>query len=272
MSKATDLRNTEIRALYELAGECREQGDDPHRWREHFSRRLAELIGADLVFCVETAGCKRKSPRDLGVAEWGWEQGFNRAGWARALAEFHHNPFYSVGLQSYFRRFSQEDGVAHSRRDLVSDQRWDRSIDREVVHRVVGIDHVAWCFRTLSDAGDEQSGIIATREEGRRDFAEREKALLKAAHAVVAPAIGSSLARFREPAPSALPPRVQQVLRCLLEGNGDKQVAARLGISPQTVNVYTKQIFRHFGVQGRSELLARWIRRGWSAGAWGVQE
>jgi DNA-binding NarL/FixJ family response regulator len=83
--------------------------------------------------------------------------------------------------------------------------------------------------------------------------------------AMVAPLLGGSLARFSEPSPTALPPRVRQVLKCLLEGDGDKQAAVRLHLSRYTVNEYTKQIYRHFGVQGRAELLARWVRRGWGA-------
>jgi DNA-binding NarL/FixJ family response regulator len=66
-----------------------------------------------------------------------------------------------------------------------------------------------------------------------------------------------------------LPPRVRQVLRCLLEGDGDKQIAVRLGLTRHTVNQYTKLLFRHFGVASRTELLARWVRRGFPAGfAW----
>jgi DNA-binding NarL/FixJ family response regulator len=75
--------------------------------------------------------------------------------------------------------------------------------------------------------------------------------------------MGGPLARFTDPSPYELPPRARQVLACLLEGDGDKQVAARLAISGHTVNQYAKAIFQHFGVRSRAELLARWIRRGW---------
>jgi DNA-binding NarL/FixJ family response regulator len=54
-------------------------------------------------------------------------------------------------------------------------------------------------------------------------------------------------------------------LACLLEGNSDKQIAKRLKISNFTVNDYVKSIFKHFGVLSRTELMARWIRRNWSA-------
>jgi DNA-binding NarL/FixJ family response regulator len=82
---------------------------------------------------------------------------------------------------------------------------------------------------------------------------------------------GSRVARLGslgERSPADLPPRARQVLRCLLEGDGDKQIAARLAISPLTVNVYTKAIYKHFGVSSRTELLARWIRRRWGIGQW----
>jgi DNA-binding CsgD family transcriptional regulator len=48
-----------------------------------------------------------------------------------------------------------------------------------------------------------------------------------------------------------------------LEGDSDKQIAKRLGISVHTVNQQAKSIFHYFGVSSRPELLARWVRRGW---------
>ena len=63
--------------------------------------------------------------------------------------------------------------------------------------------------------------------------------------------IGGPLARFAEPSPAALAPRARRVLKCLLEGDSDKQIAARLGLSVNTVNWYAKQIHGHFGVQTR---------------------
>jgi DNA-binding CsgD family transcriptional regulator len=268
MSQSARLRVADVQAIHKLAGQCRELGDDARTWRGHLAAGIGRLTGADLVFCVETAGCRDGQPVDLGVAEWGWDHGFDRAGWVRALVEFRHNPAYSLGLQRYFRRFAADDGVACSRKDLINDPEWERSFDREVIHQTIGVNHVAWCFRSLRGPSDEQAGVIATRQAGRRDFSPREKVILAETQAVIAPLVGVALARFAEPSPSVLPPRTRQVLRCLLEGDGDKHVAVRLGISPLTVNVHTKLIYRHFGVLSRAELLARWVRRGWSVGRW----
>jgi DNA-binding CsgD family transcriptional regulator len=54
-----------------------------------------------------------------------------------------------------------------------------------------------------------------------------------------------------------LSPRQRQTLRHLLAGDGEKQVAAKLGVSKHTVHVYAKALHKHFGVSSRSELLAK---------------
>jgi DNA-binding NarL/FixJ family response regulator len=102
------------------------------------------------------------------------------------------------------------------------------------------------------------------REPTSRDFSVRDRTIVREVQALLSPLVGRELTRFVDPSPSDLPPRVRQVLACLLEGDGDKQVAGRLGLSIHTVNEYTKRIFRHFGVQSRAQLMARWVRRGWS--------
>ena len=121
------------------------------------------------------------------------------------------------------------------------------------------------CFAPVPGAADEFAGSLLSRAVGRPDFTARQKAAVAELYAAVGPLVGGPLARFAEPSPSALPARTRDVLRCLLEGDGDKQIATRLGLSRYTVNGHTDRIYRHFGVQGRAELLARWVRRGWGS-------
>lgn len=263
MPRSAQLDGDDVRAAFQLAGECRELGDDAVAWRHRLGDGLYRLIGADIVLCVETAGCTAGRPVDLGVADWGWQNGFDRAGWLRAVEEFHRNPRYPVGLGRYFGRLAGQDGVVHTRRELVPDAEWEPSFDCQVIHRSVGIDDIAWCFRAVPDRADEFAGVMAARAPGRPDFDPREKAVLGEVQRVVAPLVGGPLARFVEPNPADLPPRARLVLKCFLEGDSDKQVGRRLGLTRHTVNQYAKQIYRHFGVTNRPELLARWLRRGW---------
>ena len=67
-----------------------------------------------------------------------------------------------------------------------------------------------------------------------------------------------------KPAPLAdrpLSPRERQTLKLLLAGDSEKQIARKLSLSPHTVHVYVKSIYKRFNVSSRGELLARWIKK-----------
>jgi len=60
---------------------------------------------------------------------------------------------------------------------------------------------------------------------------------------------------MHDPRMDDLPPRLRPVLRQLLAGDAEKQVALKLGLSPHTVHQYAKLLHRHFKVSSRAELL-----------------
>lgn len=62
-----------------------------------------------------------------------------------------------------------------------------------------------------------------------------------------------------------MPRRMRETLDGLLNGQSEKQIAQALEISPNTVHVYVKQVYRRFEVNSRSELLALWIKHNGNA-------
>ncbi|HZZ41624.1 MAG TPA: helix-turn-helix transcriptional regulator [Tepidisphaeraceae bacterium] len=58
---------------------------------------------------------------------------------------------------------------------------------------------------------------------------------------------------------STMAPRIRETLRHLLIGDSEKQIANKLGISQHTVHVYVKRLYRHYDVNSRGELLARFV-------------
>jgi DNA-binding NarL/FixJ family response regulator len=64
-----------------------------------------------------------------------------------------------------------------------------------------------------------------------------------------------------ENAGADLPPRLRETLTSLLSGASEKQIAGTMSLSPHTVHVYVKQIYKHYKVSSRGELLARWVKR-----------
>lgn len=266
MAESSRLRVQDVRAILRVAGECRELGNDVKAWRGHLIAQLAKLVDADLGFCGVMADCRALRPRDLGVVEWGWENGFDRAVFLTQMARMNADPTYSPATNIYFSRLAQEDGVCHSRPEIIADRDWYRSHDYQSISRAYGVDHILWCFRSLPGSrSDRNAGIVLTRSNGRRDFKPRDLVIVRETQAALTPLVGGMLASFDDPSPSDLPPRLRQVLGYLLEGNSDKQIAARMTLSVHTVNGYTKYIYRYFHVKGRVELLARWIQRGWGA-------
>ena len=56
-----------------------------------------------------------------------------------------------------------------------------------------------------------------------------------------------------------LAPRVRQTLQYLLEGDSEKQIALKIGISQHTVHVYVKSLYKTMNVSSRGELLAKFV-------------
>lgn len=265
MARSGRLRASDWRAIRDMTGEARELGDDPFLWRDQWLGRLVRLVGAPLGHFGEMEVGPDHRPRDVGVAVWGYQEGFvELAAAGRALSEFRDEVELFGSLRDYLRIRRRDDGVCLVRRDVIEDRLWYRSADYQIVQQTFGVDSVLYCFRSIAGAReDELSGVVLNRAEGTREFGDRERAVVKEAHDALTPLIGRTLARFHEPSPGELAPRVRQALACMLEGDSDKQAASRLGLSPFTVNQYAKAIYRHFGVDSRAELLSRWLRRGW---------
>ncbi len=56
--------------------------------------------------------------------------------------------------------------------------------------------------------------------------------------------------------------REREILALLADGLGNKQIAARLGISTNTVKTHLELLFEKLGVSSRAEAVATGVRRG----------
>ena len=53
-----------------------------------------------------------------------------------------------------------------------------------------------------------------------------------------------------------LPPRLQDIYTCLLEGLTNRRIARKLGISENTVRIYVSEVLHRLGHTSRTELIA----------------
>lgn len=72
----------------------------------------------------------------------------------------------------------------------------------------------------------------------------------------------SALEESLETLPEALTPREIEVLRSMAEGRGNKEIAARLGISEHTVKFHVASVMGKLGAASRTEAVTLGIRRG----------
>ena len=61
---------------------------------------------------------------------------------------------------------------------------------------------------------------------------------------------------------ASLTNREREILALLADGLGNKQIATRLGISPNTVKTHLELLFEKIGVRSRAEAVATGVRRG----------
>jgi DNA-binding CsgD family transcriptional regulator len=258
MGESARLGASDYRALIRLVGECRDLGADPVAWRLHLLTALCARLGARVGAGGEATGISRGLFFPISTVDMGWENNDQR----RAMFEWMELQARSGAPTGFFPlQKPVDDHLIVSRDDVFSDRQWHNSIQFSEYLRRSELDHVLVSFHRIEEGDDHFCGLTIMRSLNEPRFSRRDKAFVAAVHGEIAPLVGRQLAAAHEPSALHLSPRLRQVLDCLLEGDGEKQIAVRLGLTPQTVNQYVKAVYRHFRVYSRGELLARWIRR-----------
>jgi len=227
MSKSGQLRLQDIRDAYRLIGDCRDLGSDPVLWHGRMLEGLARLIGA----AAATGGEGRwKRPGGLPQPLSAFSAGLDAEGQRRYQEYMQDN---EAPHDPTMKALSEIPGwlVVRKRTEVVPNDQWYRS--------AIGL------YRSL----------------GERDFSDRDRRFLRFFHDELGRLIGNCLASVFDPDPLQLPRREKETLACLLEGDSEKQVAARLGVSSLTAHQYVKSLYSRFGVHSRAELLAYFLRR-----------
>jgi DNA-binding CsgD family transcriptional regulator len=147
--------------------------------------------------------------------------------------------------------------VVQRRRDLVADAKWYDSEYYKVFRQSVELDDTL--YGKISVPG-KMICIAIMRPIGQSGFEERERHMMDLALSQMAWPFQPEDAPT-DPRLSALQPRLRKVMQHLLQGDSEKQVAAKLGLSKHTVHEYVKMLYQQLGVNSRGELLSQWVGR-----------
>jgi DNA-binding CsgD family transcriptional regulator len=246
----------DVRAVFRLISECREVGADPQLWRRHMLDGLRRLTGAQVAMYLQIRHLGTDHEQIAEPLDSGFLDDSDRALWAHYQRENAHrdDPFH-------LRYFGTFTGALRTRslESVVNMPDWQRSRHYNEYLRVCRLDDRITSSVQLPESSPAATQVIVLHrsiEDGR--YPRRARRLVHLFHQELIPLLGRQLALPGAPAASpALPIQLQQVLRYLLCGDSEKQVAARLGLSPHTVNRHVQRLYRRFDVHSRGELMFR---------------
>lgn len=231
-------------------------------WRRHLLEVLCRLLGAKVGCGGEGRwiGPERAFVPVLSSAvDLGWAGAREREVWLDYMRGT------LPAADPVFQHFARLHGrlITRVREQLIQDRDWYRSSQFNEQRQRSRVDHFVNSLHTLGRP-DHVNVIGLFRELGDPPFSLRERQIAHLFHHELGPLVGKQLATPGINPLDGLSPRLRQTLACLLEGDGEKQVAARLGLSRPTVHQYVSALYSRFGVHTRSELLSLWIRIGGS--------
>jgi DNA-binding CsgD family transcriptional regulator len=154
--------------------------------------------------------------------------------WAAAAAE--HGRALLAG---------DRDAEAHFAAALAHHARSPRRIDRARTELAFG-EHLRRARRRVDARGHLRAALEVFEDVGAAPWAERARQELRAS---------GETARRRDDSPvTALTPQELQVARLVADGLPNREVAARLFVSPRTVEFHLRNVFAKAGVTSRAEL------------------
>lgn len=247
----------EVRRVFRLLGECTELGADPVLWRRHLAEGCSALIGDHFVNVIDStvtlSSDGEPQPSTLGY--------FSGGSLINArfdlIDEFMEspaqiNPMVSASLSA------RDASLTHRRCEFVPDRSWYGSHFFQDYLRPLGLnDQVT----SVDLSAPHAVSTICWLSYPKRRCTVRAARLLNVLHGELTllkcegrlvPLGGFSL--------TDLSPRQREILYGLFQGDSEKQLARRLGISRHTVHDYLKRLHHRLHVHSRGDLLNRCLK------------
>lgn len=251
----TGVSQADLEALIRLAGEAGEIRQDVRQRRSHVLDGLARLCNADkavfATFVRPRPDVERWEVRRTDVVFLNTD--------ADELRRM--RAFYELGEPAdpiIDRMANSEEGViVATPQHYMTDDAWRHTDHYNEVRRPAQIEQQIYARYGEDDLHRLGIGLHRRRNIpfGQRELDLTTIFLRNAGHLLREPEDG-----IASTIDAKLPPRLRPVLERYLAGNSEKETAAALGLSPQTVHTYAKQLYRAIGVSSRAELMAKFIR------------
>ncbi len=217
---------------------------------------LGELTGAQVALYLQihdlgTAIERIEEPLATGLADSRQQELWAHYQRERAYLD---DPFHL----GYFGNFN---GSLRTRslEDVVESQPWRMSRHYNDYLRPCGLyDRITSSVRLAHPSHSANQVLVLHRAATDGSFPRRSVRLVHLFHHELTTLLGHQLAM--QPAGAnapQLPRQLRQVLACALQGDAEKQIGRRLGLSYHTVNRHMHRLYQRFQVHSRGELMYR---------------
>lgn len=249
------LSVSDVRKMVKIVGEVAAMHGEIQVRRRAMMQALCELVEADTwMWTVSTGFRQGDNPMTLGFIT----EGLSDSELSALLEYANHTDPGPIENPPMLKALEPWSHVTTRRSDLLPDEAYYKSPQFEKFIKKIGIDHYIFSLYPLEHG--VLSGIGLHRRLGKPDFTPRQKLIT---HIIVNEV--DWLHRTDLPdhvgveAPK-LSPRRREVFAYLLMGWSRKRIASELGLTPNTVAGYQKDIYKLFGVTSQSELIVQFLQ------------
>jgi len=246
------MRATDVQKILRLVGGAAELWYEPSLQRQFTLDSLCRLLNARMGVCFTIGDCvyggqtpcpdfTQVGLDDCGASLW---QKYLKTGTPR-------DPVMDV-LSAVQGRV-----ITFTRREAVADTDWLNSDHYKKLRKPLGLGPSLY-VKINAQSIDRQTLVLLCRATGAEAFSERDAYLVDLCLSEMAWPFTAEM-NYVDPKLESLQPRLKKVMMLLLEGDSEKQVAFKLGLSPHTVHEYVKDLYSELKVSSRGELLAQWV-------------
>ena len=226
---------------------------------DHLMTRLCQRVDGHNALCLGAVRLPEMLPGD---PLRGWRVGLNR--------HLHAAPTFATPVRDLAEHADGETGSTAARNvalagcwranrlvDLVG-AAWFESAYYRDFYLAGGLGDAIWGVCPVNEDAEVYIGVFRPATDPRFSAAERD---------IVAELLRGLKWYFRQLllshglclANAPLTPAEREVVRLLLGGGGEREIAAELGQSVHTTHEHIKRIYRKFGVSNRPALAALWL-------------
>jgi len=252
MRRSETVGITEVQAMLRLVAETAELWYDPIVQRRYTLESLCKLLPAKVGICFTFGDVLMGGDGACGpLVQVGMEESQERV------------------VKTYLQSGEPADPalpklaeitapvVVARRSELVNDKLWYASPYYRELREPLALDDTIYAKITVPG---KVISLALLRAIGDEPFTERQSQLVDLCLSQMSWPFQPE-DKSVDPRLASLQPRLRKVMQHLLDGDGEKQVAAKLGLSRHTVHEYVKMIYQQLGVSSRSELLSQWVGR-----------